>query len=189
MRATNISNVGARCVSLSPLGQRLGADHRLLRHSGGAAARARGLHQHHADPGLSQLGPARSDLRDRAHRRYARRRRCGIDRVVAAPTESRARRRRCPIGNAVGMLYDSGTYEANMDPAMRLADWDGSPRAAQGGSGARAASRAWPRQLRRILDRRAEGARRASRSARSAASMSSSAPSRPAKGTRRASRR
>src|SRR5258707_4398170 len=30
-----------------------------------------------------------------------------------------------PYRNAVGMVYDSGTYEANMDLAMRIADWSG----------------------------------------------------------------
>jgi len=30
-----------------------------------------------------------------------------------------------PYRNAVGMLYDSGTYETNMDAAMKLADWQG----------------------------------------------------------------
>ena len=30
-----------------------------------------------------------------------------------------------PYPNAVGARYDSGTYEANMDLAMRIADWDG----------------------------------------------------------------
>ena len=30
-----------------------------------------------------------------------------------------------PYTNAVGMTYDSGEYEANMDLAMRVADWDG----------------------------------------------------------------
>ena len=30
-----------------------------------------------------------------------------------------------PYRNAVGMNYDSGTYEANMDLAMKIADWDG----------------------------------------------------------------
>jgi carbon-monoxide dehydrogenase large subunit len=30
-----------------------------------------------------------------------------------------------PYRNAVGMLYDSGRYEENMNLAMRLADWDG----------------------------------------------------------------
>jgi carbon-monoxide dehydrogenase large subunit len=30
-----------------------------------------------------------------------------------------------PYTNPVGMTYDSGQYEANMDLAMRIADWDG----------------------------------------------------------------
>ncbi len=30
-----------------------------------------------------------------------------------------------PYRNAVGMTYDSGRYEENMDLAMRIADWDG----------------------------------------------------------------
>src|SRR5262249_4174531 len=30
-----------------------------------------------------------------------------------------------PYRNAVGMTYDSGTYEANMDSAMRIAGWEG----------------------------------------------------------------
>jgi len=30
-----------------------------------------------------------------------------------------------PYTNAVGMTYDSGAYETNMDLAMRIADWDG----------------------------------------------------------------
>jgi aerobic carbon-monoxide dehydrogenase large subunit len=30
-----------------------------------------------------------------------------------------------PYANAVGARYDSGTYESNMDLAMRVADWDG----------------------------------------------------------------
>src|SRR6516165_10036353 len=50
-----------------------GTDPGLLCHSGGAFARARGLHQHHADAGLSQFRAAGSDLCDRAPRRYRRR--------------------------------------------------------------------------------------------------------------------
>ena len=30
-----------------------------------------------------------------------------------------------PYTNAVGSIYDSGTYEANMELCMRIADWDG----------------------------------------------------------------
>ena len=44
----------------------LGPDHRQLRHSGGGVARARGVHQHHADQRLSLVRPARGDLRHRA---------------------------------------------------------------------------------------------------------------------------
>ena len=59
MRATNISNLGARCVSLSPLSKGAG----LIPGSYDIPAvtlRAHGgLHQHHADAGLPQLGPAR----------------------------------------------------------------------------------------------------------------------------------
>jgi carbon-monoxide dehydrogenase large subunit len=32
-----------------------------------------------------------------------------------------------PYANAVGMIYDSGRYEENMELAMRLADWNGFP--------------------------------------------------------------
>ena len=37
-----------------------------------------------------------------------------------------------PYRNAVGMVYDSGTYEANMDLAMKIADWSGLRRAPKG---------------------------------------------------------
>ena len=96
--------------------QGLGADHRLLRHSSGDAARPRRVHQHHADQRLSQLGPAGGDLRDRAADR-------SWPPTSSASTASRLRRKNLvppktmPYRNAVGMLYDSGTYEANMDLA------------------------------------------------------------------------
>ena len=41
-------------------------DHRPLRHPGRDLARARGLHQHDADPGIPQLRPAGGDVCDRA---------------------------------------------------------------------------------------------------------------------------
>ena len=59
-------------VALAAL-QGLGPDHGLLRHSRRDAARDGGLHQHHADPGLSQLRPAGGHLRDRAADRHRRR--------------------------------------------------------------------------------------------------------------------
>ena len=72
MRATNISNVGARCVSLSPLSKGAGLIPGSYDIPGRDAARDGGLHQHHADPGLSQLRPAGGDLRDRAADRHRR---------------------------------------------------------------------------------------------------------------------
>ncbi len=73
-----------------------GIDPRLLRHPGRDLARDGGLHQHHADVGLPQLGPPGGDVRDRAADRSSRRRgwastgsRCG-GRISSS-------RKRCPI--------------------------------------------------------------------------------------------
>src|ERR1043166_1982646 len=60
----------------------------------------------------------------RGRRRGTRAR--GIDRVELrrrnlVPAEA------MPYRNAVGMTYDSGTYAANLDLALRLGDWDGFP--------------------------------------------------------------
>ena len=59
MRATNISNVGARCVSLSPLSKGAGLITGSYDIPAATLARDGGLHQHDADAGLSQLRPAR----------------------------------------------------------------------------------------------------------------------------------
>ncbi len=48
----------------------------------------------------------------------------GIDRV-SLRRRNLVRPKSMPYRNAVGMTYDSGTYEDNMDLAMRVADWDG----------------------------------------------------------------
>jgi carbon-monoxide dehydrogenase large subunit len=50
----------------------------------------------------------------------------GFDRV-ALRRKNLIGRQMMPYGNAVGARYDSGEYEANMDLAMRIADWDGFP--------------------------------------------------------------
>jgi CO/xanthine dehydrogenase Mo-binding subunit len=51
-------------------------------------------------------------------------RRLGIDRI-ALRRMNLVGQEAMPYPNAVGALYDSGTYEANMDLAMEIADWDG----------------------------------------------------------------
>jgi carbon-monoxide dehydrogenase large subunit len=50
--------------------------------------------------------------------------RLGIDRV-SLRRRNLVRPKAMPYRNAVGMRYDSGQYEANMDLAMQMADWDG----------------------------------------------------------------
>ena len=94
MRATNISNVGRALRLALAAEQRRGPDPRLLRHSGRDPARHGGLHQHHADPGLSQLRPPGGDVRDRAADRH----RGGAARLRphrAAAQEPRPAARRC----------------------------------------------------------------------------------------------
>ena len=123
MRADNISNVGARCVSLSPLSKGSGLIPARYAIPAATLRAHGGLHQHHADPGLSQLRPAGGHLRDRAAHRH-RRRRLGIDRI-ALRRKNLIRPEAMPYRNAVGMNYDSGRYEENMDWAMDIADWKG----------------------------------------------------------------
>src|SRR5664280_835093 len=123
MRATNISNAGARCVSLSPLGKGAG----LITGNYDipvAALRTVSVFtntmptQAYRSSGRPEVTFAIERLIDIAATKL------GIDRIEL--------RRRNLIGsdampyrNAVGMIYDSGHYEENMDLAMRIADWDG----------------------------------------------------------------
>ncbi|TMG73514.1 MAG: xanthine dehydrogenase family protein molybdopterin-binding subunit, partial [Betaproteobacteria bacterium] len=48
----------------------------------------------------------------------------GFDRVELR-RKNLVRPEAMPYRNAVGMTYDSGTYESNMDTAMKIADWSG----------------------------------------------------------------
>ena len=89
MRADNISNVGALCVSLSPLCKGSGLITGSYDIPAATLARARGVHQHHADQRLSLLRPAGGDVRDRAADRHGRRSARHRPRP-AAPQESRA---------------------------------------------------------------------------------------------------
>jgi carbon-monoxide dehydrogenase large subunit len=123
LRATNISNAGARCVSLSPLSKGAG----LITGSYKipvVSLRAMSVFtntiptQAYRSSGRPEVTFAIERLIDIAAAKL------NIDRI-------KLRRRNLvkpsamPYRNAVGMTYDSGTYEANMDLAMRVADWDG----------------------------------------------------------------
>ncbi|HEY6821597.1 MAG TPA: xanthine dehydrogenase family protein molybdopterin-binding subunit [Burkholderiales bacterium] len=123
LRSDNLSNVGAYCVSLSPLSKGSG----LVTGSyciPAATLRSRAVFTHtpptnpYRSSGRPEVTFAIERLVDTAAREL------GLDRV-----ELRRRNlvpaHAMPYRNAVGMTYDSGTYEANMDLALRLADWEG----------------------------------------------------------------
>src|ERR1700730_17064367 len=121
MRATNISNVGARCVSLSPLSKGAG----LIVGSYAipcATLRAMAVYTNtmptnaYRSSGRPEVTFAIERLVDTAAERL------GVDRIEL-------RRKNLidpgamPYRNAVGMTYDSGRYQDNMDWAMDIADW------------------------------------------------------------------
>jgi carbon-monoxide dehydrogenase large subunit len=123
MRASNISNVGARCVSLSPLGKGAG----LITGSydiPAATLRARAVFTHtmptnaYRSSGRPEVTFAIERLIDTAANEL------GFDRIELR-RRNLIRADAMPYTNAVGATYDSGRYEDNMELAMRLADWSG----------------------------------------------------------------
>ncbi|MDD9905734.1 MAG: xanthine dehydrogenase family protein molybdopterin-binding subunit [Rhodospirillaceae bacterium] len=123
LRSSNLSNVGARCVSLSPLSKGVGIATGCYRIPA-AQVRARATFSNtpptnaYRSSGRPEIIFAMERLVDTAAREL------GFD-----PIDLR-RRNFVPAGampydNAVGMQYDSGGYEACLDKAMALADWDG----------------------------------------------------------------
>jgi len=123
LRADNVSNAGARCVSLSPLSKGSGlitGPYRIA----AATLRSRAVFTNKAptnpyrSSGRPEITFALERLVDTAARKL------GFDRLELrrrnlVPADA------MPYRNAVGMRYDSGTYEANMELALRLADWQG----------------------------------------------------------------
>jgi aerobic carbon-monoxide dehydrogenase large subunit len=127
MRATNISNVGARCVSLSPLSKGAG----LIPGSYAIpAATLRALAvftntmptQAYRSSGRPEVTYAIERLIDIAADELGDV--LGLDRV-ALRRKNLIRPQAMPYRNAVGMLYDSGRYAENMNWAMGIADWKG----------------------------------------------------------------
>jgi carbon-monoxide dehydrogenase large subunit len=123
MRATNISNVGARCVSLSPLSKGAG----LIPGSyaiPAASLRALAVFtntmptQAYRSSGRPEVTFAIERLIDIAAERL------DFDRVELR-RKNLIRPEAMPYRNAVGMNYDSGHYEENMDWALDIADWRG----------------------------------------------------------------
>src|SRR5262249_6119174 len=123
MRATNISNVGARAVSFSPLSKGSG----LIPGSYDipvATLRAVAVYtntmptQAYRSSGRPAVTFAIERLIDNAAAEL------GLDRI-ALGRKNLIKPKAMPYRNAVGMLYDSGRYEENMKRAMELADWKG----------------------------------------------------------------
>ncbi|MEM8977625.1 MAG: molybdopterin cofactor-binding domain-containing protein, partial [Pseudomonadota bacterium] len=123
MRATNTSNVGSHCVSLSPLGKGSG----LITGSYDipvAHLRSRAVFtntvptQAYRSSGRPEVTFAIERLVEKAAREL------DID-SINLRRRNLVRDNQMPYSNAVGMRYDSGTYETNLDAALRLIDWDG----------------------------------------------------------------
>jgi aerobic carbon-monoxide dehydrogenase large subunit len=123
MRASNLSNVGARCVSLSPLSKGSG----LITGSYDiplATLRSRAVFSNtmptnaYRSSGRPEVTFAIERLVDKAAREL------GFDRFELR-RRNLVRPAQMPYTNAIGSSYDSGEYEINMDRAIRLADLDG----------------------------------------------------------------
>ena len=123
LKCDNISNVGAHCVSLSPLGKGSGLITGSY-HVPAAILRARAVFtntmstQAYRSSGRPEVTYAIERIIEIAARRL------GFD-----PLELRRKNlippSAMPYVNAVGSRYDSGEYEINMDRAIKLADWNG----------------------------------------------------------------
>jgi carbon-monoxide dehydrogenase large subunit len=123
MRATNISNLGARAVSLSPLSKGAGlipGPYDIP----AATLRAMAVYtntmptQAYRSSGRPEVTFAIERLVDKAAAEL------GFDRI-ALRRKNLIKPKAMPYRNAVGMLYDSGRYEENMAWAMDIADWKG----------------------------------------------------------------
>ena len=158
LRADNVSNVGARCASLSPLSK----GSALVTGSydiPAARLRSRAVFTNtmptnaYRSSGRPEVTYAIERLVDEAARRL------GIDRVALRRMNLIAPEG-MPYPNAVGARYDSGTYEANMDLAIQIADWDGFAERRAATEAPRKIARPRAGELCRILDRRAARAQR-----------------------------
>ena len=125
LRAHNLSNVGARCVSLSPLSKGSG----LITGSYDiplATLRARAVFsntmptQAYRSSGRPEVTFAIERLVDKAAREL------GFDRLELR-RKNLVRPEQMPYQNAVGSIYDSGEYEKNMDRVLALGDFAGFP--------------------------------------------------------------
>ena len=123
LKASNLGNLGARCVSLSPLSKGAGiltGSYRIP----AARLRARAAFSNTA-PTNAYRSSGRPEVIFALERL--------VEKAAAAlDMDPAALRRRnlvtageMPYRNATGMVYDSGEYARSLDMAMARADWDG----------------------------------------------------------------
>ncbi len=123
LRSSNLSNVGARCVSLSPLSKGAGIATGCYRIPA-AWVRARAVFSNtpptnaYRSSGRPEIIFAVERLVDTAAREL------GFD-PIALRRRNLVRPDDMPYRNAVGMEYDSGGYETCLDKAMALNGWEG----------------------------------------------------------------
>lgn len=122
-RADNISNVGARCVSLSPLGKGAG----LI--TGSYDIPAASLHARAVFTNTAPTQAYRSSGRPEVNFAIERlvetaARELGFD-PIKLRRKNLIKPKQMPYTNAVGTTYDSGEYENQLNAALRMADRKG----------------------------------------------------------------
>ena len=123
LRSSNLSNVGAKCVSLSPLSKGSGIITGSY-HIPHAHLRSRATFSN-TPPTNAYRSSGRPEIIFCIERMVeTAARECGFD-PIALRRRNLVREDEMPYRNAVGMVYDSGKYEKSLDMAIALSDWDG----------------------------------------------------------------
>ena len=123
LRASNLSNVGARCVSLSPLSKGSGII------TGSYRIPVAHLRSRAVFSNTPPTNAYRSSGRPEAIFAIERLVEIAAQELDIDSVELRRRNlvtsEEMPYRNAVGMVYDSGDYLKSLDMVMGLTDWDG----------------------------------------------------------------
>ena len=123
LRSSNLSNCGAKCVSLSPLSKGSGIITGSY-HIPHASLRSRATFSN-TPPTNAYRSSGRPEIIFCVERLVeTAARELGFD-PIALRRHNLVREDEMPYRNAVGMVYDSGKYEKSLDMVMKLADWDG----------------------------------------------------------------
>jgi carbon-monoxide dehydrogenase large subunit len=121
MRASNLSNVGSRCVSLSPLSKGSGiitGSYRIP----AAQLRSRATFSN-TPPTNAYRSSGRPEVIYVVERMVeVTAKELGID-PIALRRKNLVTTEEMPYRNAVGMIYDSGDYIKSLDMVLELADW------------------------------------------------------------------